>query len=214
MGKGDRRQRTLTLSMISPSVSGAKSRVVYPCVCDRRSSFKALATEMPEWAWPSWRNLTLTRPPGRWGISGRDPTPDPMPMSPGPTLDARYVRSGASECDGYRVTGPSGGRTDMSRSKPPRPTPIESPWLKPPSSRGGRNWLSDGAQPPRGLRHALARRRGAGKVHAPEENRKWGRSRAHECLWGMTSPCLLGAGRIQVRLGTTAREMTRHINTT
>ena len=37
---------------------------------------------------------------------------------------------------------------------PPRPPPSERPWLKPPSSRGGGNWLSDMDEPSRELRHA------------------------------------------------------------
>jgi len=98
---------------------------------------KASFNSTPERCSPDSRNLTATRPPGRWYISGTYP-PSPMP---GPTLDARRTGLGR-ECDRYGVT----GWPEDVRGGGTKPPPVLSvrPRLKPPSSnRGAGNWLSD-----------------------------------------------------------------------
>ena len=131
------RQRTLTLIVILLYMSGAMSRNMYARLFDRRLLLKASFNGTPERCSPDSRNLTTTRPPGRWYISG---TYSPSPI-PGPMLDARRTGSGR-DCDRYRVTGwpedVRGGGT-----KPPPVLSVRRR-LKPPSSnRGAGNWLSD-----------------------------------------------------------------------
>ena len=136
-GTAGGRQRTLTLSVILLYMSGAMSRNMYARLFDRRSLLKASLNVMPERCSPDSRNLTTTRPPGRWYISGTSP-PSPMP---GPTLDARRTGLGR-ECDRYGVT----GWPEDVRGGGTKPPPVLSvrPRLKPPSSnRGTGNWLSD-----------------------------------------------------------------------